>query len=156
MKFVFVFLVESFYRERYIQKSKEQEQLRKKLQSQAEQEIEELSNQKRTLERKVGPFLLNLVQYLLILATIRPTALSAKYQAIFLAISQDNSFIYACKKNANNYIGKDSPICLLFWSQICFRIVFAWQCNIEELLSHPFRGERSANQNSRIVARKST
>lgn len=68
LRFVFVFLVESFYRERYIQKSKEQEQLRKKLQSQAEQEIEELSNQKRTLERKVGPLLLNLAEYLLVLA----------------------------------------------------------------------------------------
>lgn len=44
---------ESFYRERYLQKSKEQEQLRKKLQSRAEEEIEELSNQKRTLERRV-------------------------------------------------------------------------------------------------------
>lgn len=44
---------ESFYRERYIQKSKEQDQLRKKLQNQAEEEIEELSNQKRTLERKL-------------------------------------------------------------------------------------------------------
>ena len=44
---------ESFYRERYIQASKEHEHLRKKLESQAEQEIEELSNQKRTLERKV-------------------------------------------------------------------------------------------------------
>ena len=48
-----VFCLESFYRERYIQKSKEQDQLRKKLQNQAEEEIEELSNQKRTLERKV-------------------------------------------------------------------------------------------------------
>ena len=44
---------ESFYRERYLQKSKEQEQLRKKLQNRAEEEIEELSNQKRTLERRV-------------------------------------------------------------------------------------------------------
>ncbi|XP_015760291.1 PREDICTED: unconventional myosin-XVIIIa-like [Acropora digitifera] len=44
---------ESFYRERYLQKSKEQEQLRKKLQSRAEEEIEELSNQKRTLERRL-------------------------------------------------------------------------------------------------------
>ena len=44
---------ESFYRERYIQASKEHEQLRKKLQSQAEQEIEQLTNQKRLLERKV-------------------------------------------------------------------------------------------------------
>ena len=48
---------ESFYRERYIQASKEHEHLRKKLQSQAEQEIEELSNQKRTLERKVRSYI---------------------------------------------------------------------------------------------------
>ena len=46
--------VESFYRERYIQASKEHEQLRKKLQSQAEQEIEQLTSQKRLLERKVN------------------------------------------------------------------------------------------------------
>ena len=45
---------ESFYRERYIQASKEHEQLRKKLQSQAEQEIEQLTSQKRLLERKVN------------------------------------------------------------------------------------------------------
>ena len=52
-KFYFLLSSESFYRERYIQASKEHEHLRKKLESQAEQEIEELSNQKRTLERKV-------------------------------------------------------------------------------------------------------
>ena len=49
-----VLTTESFYRERYIQASKEHEQLRKKLQSQAEQEIEQLTNQKRLLERKVN------------------------------------------------------------------------------------------------------
>ena len=91
LKFVFVFLVESFYRERYIQKSKEQEQLRKKLQSQAEQEIEELSNQKRTLERKVGPLLLSLAEYPLILSQLgqRPCRLiirrySARFRRIIL------------------------------------------------------------------------
>ena len=47
-------LLDSFYRERYIQASREHEQLRKKLQSQAEQEIEQLTNQKRILERKVS------------------------------------------------------------------------------------------------------
>ena len=45
---------DSFYRERYIQASRQHEQLRRKLQNQAEQDVELVSNQKRQLERKVS------------------------------------------------------------------------------------------------------
>lgn len=67
-EFYFRLSSESFYRERYIQASKEHEHLRKKLESQAEQEIEELSNQKRTLERKV--------RQLYIVSGIRPVQIT--------------------------------------------------------------------------------
>ncbi|XP_048583145.1 unconventional myosin-XVIIIa-like isoform X2 [Nematostella vectensis] len=45
---------EEYYRERYLQASREHEQLRKKLQSQAEKEMEEVLNQKRIVERKLA------------------------------------------------------------------------------------------------------
>ena len=55
-----MFSIDQFYRERYLQASRDQEQLRKKILSQAEEEVEEIQNQKRQLERRVsdGEFLL--------------------------------------------------------------------------------------------------
>ncbi|XP_031549200.1 unconventional myosin-XVIIIa-like [Actinia tenebrosa] len=44
---------DTFYRDRYIQASRQHEELRRKIQGESEQEIEDLTNQKRHLERKL-------------------------------------------------------------------------------------------------------
>lgn len=47
-------VLDTFYRDRYIQASRQHEELRRKIQGESEQEIEEMNNQKRQLERKVN------------------------------------------------------------------------------------------------------